>query len=211
MMRVDTCCAGESQNGVASPSKAGQRNVLLALTKERRVDLTIDIVLYIVLVAFAGAGVVLTLFQLPGTWVIAVASGAYAWYYHGERLSLLTILVIFAIATTAEVVETGTGAVFGRRAGASRRAAIYGMIGGILGALLLTIPVPIIGTIIGAAIGCFAGACVAEMQQGRTFNEGARSGWYSALGRTVGSILKLMAAIMMACIVIVLAGFSFWR
>jgi uncharacterized protein YqgC (DUF456 family) len=97
-----------------------------------------------------------------------------------------------------ELIEAVSSLVLARKGGASKRAGWYGLIGGVAGGLLLSVPVPLIGTLVGAALGCFGGAFLAEMQEGRGMEAGARSGWYSAIGRSIGSLGKLMVGLMMS-------------
>ncbi|HRX84346.1 MAG TPA: DUF456 domain-containing protein [Phycisphaerae bacterium] len=157
------------------------------------------------------AGVFLTVLQLPGTWLIVIAAGAYTWIQGPAELPWVIVLVLAGIAAIAELVEFASSAVLAKRGGASRRAAWYGLAGGMLGALLLSVPIPIIGTVVGAVIGCFGAAFIAEMQEGRTLRAGARSGAYSAAGRALGSMMKLMAAVTMFSIVAVAAVMRLWR
>lgn len=159
-----------------------------------------DILLIFALIAVCAAGCVATLFQFPGTWLAAAATVGYAWYYDWQRIGVRGAAIIVAIAAVAEIAEFMSGMWMAKRGGASRRAAWFGLFGGMFGAILLSVPVPVIGTVIGAVIGCFGGAFVGEISSARTFGEGARSGYYSALGRAMGSVLKLAAAVVIAAL-----------
>lgn len=170
-----------------------------------------DVTGLLVLLVCGVVGILLTVIQLPGIWLIVVAAAGYAWLAGPGELPWAIVAVVAAIAALAEMVEFASSAVMARRGGASRRAAWYGLAGGMLGALLLSVPIPIIGTIAGAVIGCFAAAFVAEMQEGRTLQAGARSGAYAAAGRALGSMLKLMAAVVIFSIVSVSAGIRLFR
>jgi len=168
-------------------------------------NVVIDILLILVLAGACVLGTLLTMLQLPGTWLIAAAAAGYAWLAGSAHLSWTLVLICLGICVAAEIFEATSGAVLARTGGASRRAAWYGLGGGLLGAILLTVPVPLIGTVIGAIIGCFAGAFLAEMQEGRTLNEGARSGAFAAVGRALGSMAKLLAAVVLSVMVVVSA------
>lgn len=163
-------------------------------------DHVVDILLILGLILICGAGVIVTLFQLPGTWLSVAATLGYAWYYDWQRIGWKSVAAVIVVAGVAEIVEVVSGAWMSRRGGASRRATWFGFFGGIAGALLLTVPVPVIGTVIGAAVGCFGGAFLGEITSNRTLGEGARSGYYAALGRTLGAVLKLAAAMMIAAL-----------
>lgn len=173
-------------------------------------ETTIDIALVVILAAICCASVALSLLQLPGTWTILVSATLYALYYDWARIGWKTLAVMVVLAVIGEIVETLGGAVLAKRSGASKRAAWYGLAGGMIGAIFLSIPVPVIGTIIGAAIGCFAGALVAELQEGKRLDEGTKSGFYTAVGRTLGSMFKVMIAVTIACIATAQAVRPFW-
>ncbi|MCP4592568.1 MAG: DUF456 domain-containing protein [bacterium] len=165
--------------------------------------LMVDIILMVLLIVVCLGSMMLTVFQLPGTWIVLAAAVGYAWYGGWQRIGWPGIAVLGGIAALAELAELGCALWFAKRGGASRRAAWYGLAGGILGAFVLTVPVPVIGTVVGAALGCFAGALVGELSLNRSVDASARVGVYAALGRTVGSVLKICAVVVMSGIVVV--------
>lgn len=171
----------------------------------------LDIVLVVVLTLVCAGGMLLTVLQFPGTWLIAVAAAGYAWYYDWNLLSMWVVLLVFGVASAAEIIELLCGMWAGRRGGASRRAGWFGLIGAIAGAILLTIPVPVIGTLIGAAVGAFAGALVGEITGGAGLSQGVRSGSFTAVGRVVGATVKVGAAATMSGFVLIAALAAFWR
>ncbi len=97
-----------------------------------------------------------TLFALPGNWVIVGLAAVFAVFFpagadHGLRWSAVGIAA--GLALVGEVIELSAGAAGARRAGASRRSAIYALVGTVAGSILgamVTIPIPVIGPIIGA-------------------------------------------------------------
>lgn len=165
----------------------------------------LDIALLIVLALVCVLATLSTVFQLPGTWMVVAAAAGYGAYYHWQIFTGWTLAALIAVALAAEVAELVTGIWFTRRSGGSRRASWWGLIGGILGAFVFSIPVPIIGTVIGAALGCFAGALAAELSQERQALHAAHVGVMAALGRTLGTILKLGATIILAATTVILA------
>ena len=169
-----------------------------------------DVVLIVILLFVCALGMLLAVLQLPGTWLIVAGATGYALYYDWQRIGMYAVIAGAVVAVLAEAGETLSGLVAAKRAGASRRAAWYGLFGGLAGALLLTVPVPLVGTIVGAVIGCFVGAFLAEMQEGRSLQAGARSGTYSAIGRALGSVLKILAALIISGVTLVTAIASFW-
>ncbi len=163
----------------------------------------IEVILIVLLIVICLGAALLTVFQLPGTWLLLAATAGYAWYDGWERIGWKTVAVLAGIAVLAEAAESLAAIWFARKGGASHRAAWYGFAGGLAGAFLLTIPIPIIGTLIGAAVGCFAGAMVGELSLDRDPATGAKVGFYAALGRILGTTIKIAAAVIMAGLTIV--------
>jgi len=163
----------------------------------------LDVILIVLLIAVCLGAALLTVFQLPGTWTILAAAAAYGWYDGWLRIGWKTVAVLAGIALLAEATETLSALWFAKKGGASRRAAWWGLAGGLAGAFLLSIPVPIIGTVIGAAIGCFVGALAGELTLDRSAATGVKVGLYAALGRTLGTMVKIGAVVVMSGITIV--------
>lgn len=171
-----------------------------------------DYLLLIILVFLAVAGVVLAVFQLPGTWLIIVAAVGYDWYHDWQRFGWLWLVILILFAGLVELFEFLAGALVARQAGASRRAAVCAMLGGFLGMFLFTIPIPIpgVGTIIGGLLGCFLGALVGELSLDKDLKTGARVGTFATIGRLIGLIAKSSAAIVIAGTTVSLAVYSFF-
>ncbi len=157
-----------------------------------------DIGLLIVLVVVALAGLILAALQLPGAWLILASAVAYDWHYHWQRLGWKALVAMGVVAGLAEILEMSASMVAARKAGASRRATFGAFIGGFAGMILLSVPIPIIGTIIGGLIGCFAGALIGETMVGNDLRAGTRVGVFAALGRLLGTMGKLAAAMVIA-------------
>lgn len=147
-------------------------------------------------------GVLMTMVRLPGTWLIVAVAAFYGWYDGWVRLSVSLLLVLLGIALLAEILETVMSMLAVRRVGASRKAAIGGLIGGFAGMLIFSIPVPLVGTVIGALLGCFLGAMIGEMLAQQNLNMATKAGLVSAAGFAFGAMLKTAAAIAMSGVVI---------
>lgn len=160
------------------------------------------------LVLMAGVGLVLAVFQLPGTWLILAAAAGYDWYFGFQRFTWKWLVALAAIAIVAEVFDALAGALMAKRAGASRQATIGAVLGGLIGMLALSIPVPIVGTIIGGIIGCFAGAVIGELSVRHDYAAGAKVGLSAVVGRVFGLIAKTGAAMVIAGATIALAGYA---
>jgi len=149
------------------------------------------------------AGVGMTLFRLPGTWLIVATALVHAWLMDFADIGIATLIVLALAALIGEVLEIAMSAVMARRSGASARAAWGGLIGGFLGMFLFTLPLPMIGTLAGAVIGCFVGALIGELSHRRQLAHGTRVGIASAIGYVLGVMFKTAVAFFMATLIIV--------
>jgi len=172
------------------------------------------------LLVINATGVALVLFQLPGTWLILIATGIAAWLLHGQDTfgpwSLGTLLVL---AIVGEAVETASGAVGSHRFGGTRTGSLLSILTAIVGAtigaslagsLTLTfvwaLPVWLLIVLAGGAVGAAAGAVVGDRMAGRSWADARRAGAGAALGRLVGTAGKLLvAAAMWACVLAAIA------
>ncbi len=115
--------------------------------------------LLVVLLLVNAAGVVLVMLQLPGTWLIVVATAAMA-LWPATEIGWLWVAVLLALAGVGELIEFLASAHGARKAGATRRAAVGSLIGGVVGAIVCTflIPIIVVGTLIGACAGAGIGS-----------------------------------------------------
>ena len=148
-------------------------------------------------------GVFLVLLQLPGTWVMLLATGLAAWW-QSERIGWAAIIILAVLAIIGEIIEFIGSAHGSRKAGGTRRAAIlslvFGVIGAIVGAMLGSV-VPVIGTVIGTLIGACLGAglgsYLGDRWAGRSHRQATQSGQGAAVGRLWGTVGKVMVAVVM--------------
>ena len=161
------------------------------------------------LVLVNAAGVVMVALQLPGTWVMLLATAAAAWWGWAPApadrwIGWFTLASLLALAVLGEVVEAVAGAMGSRRAGGTRRGALLAIAGGVAGAVAGTfaLPVPIVGTLVGASLGAGAGSMLGDAWAGRTLGEVWAAGKGAAVGKLAGSVGKLViAAVMFAWVV----------
>lgn len=151
-------------------------------------------------------GLVLIPFGLPGLWVMVGAALLYSWAVP-DRLGIITLLGLTALAVVAEVLEFLTAGRYARKYGGSKRAAWGAIAGGIAGAII-GVPVPIIGSVIGAFAGSFAGAMAAEMTLGGRIGDATRVAKGALIGRAVATALKVAigVALLAWVILVLLAG-----
>lgn len=147
-------------------------------------------------------GILLTVFRLPGNWLIVATAGLYQWLAVDEGGGWTVLAILVGLAVFGEVAELLASVVTSQKAGASRQAAWGGLIGGFAGMFLFSLPLPVIGTLAGAVIGCFAGAMIAEWSVRKKLGQGAKVGLFSAIGFVLGAVFKLAVAMVMATLLI---------
>jgi hypothetical protein len=162
----------------------------------------------VVLGLICAAGIVLATFRLPGTWLILLGAGGYAWYTQGAGIGWWSIAALAGMALVGELVEFFSSLWTARRAGASRRAGWFGLAGGVIGMIVFSIPVPIIGTIVGGALGCAIGAIVGELTVHADLRRGVRIGVFASIGHALGAVAKLWIAMVMAATTMAVAIYS---
>ena len=164
------------------------------------------ITVYLLLLLVNAAGVALVALQLPGTWLILLATGIVAfWRWDVEGIGWWTLIALVVLAVAGEVVEFVAGAWGARRAGASKRAAVAATVTGVVGAILGTIfiPIPLFGTLLGAALGAAAGSIFGDLWAGREFKPALVAGQGAAVGRFLGALGKVVIAAAMWLVVLV--------
>jgi uncharacterized protein len=170
----------------------------------------IDWLLLGALALFALGGIVLAVFQLPGTWLILASAAAYDWHYGWQRIGWKWLVSLLVIAALAELFDTLASLMAARSAGASRRAAVGALLGGLIGMIVLSVPVPVIGTVIGGLIGCFVGALAGELTVRNDLAAGAKVGVFATIGRLMGIMAKTAAALAIAGATLLLVLRAAW-
>ncbi|MEM8737749.1 MAG: DUF456 family protein [Planctomycetota bacterium] len=145
------------------------------------------------------AGVALTAFQLPGTWLMIATTAVFAWWRWGaDSLSYgwAALATLLGLALLGELIEFAAGAVGSSSVGGSKRGALISILTALVGAILgsFLIPIPIVGTLLGAALGAGIGAGIGDKWAGRSW----RATWSvfkgAAVGKLSGAVAKLMIA-----------------
>jgi len=156
---------------------------------------------YVLLVLVNTTGVVLVVMQLPGTWLILLATVLVAWWRSDDQvIGLLALIVLGILTLLGELFELLTGAWSAHRVGASKLAvmAATGMavIGAIAGTYLLPM-LPAISTLFGAVLGAGFGSILGDRWAGRCWSGSLHAGKGAAIGRLWGGIGKIVVAIAM--------------
>lgn len=156
----------------------------------------------------AWLGVLLTAATLPGIWIALVAALLAQWWQPG-MFSWWTLGACVGLAVLGEVVEFAASAAGAAKAGGSRRAAGWSVVGALVGAIVGTPIFPIVGTVLGAAVGAGLAAALAERGvDGRSWGQSARVGGGAAAGRLVATVAKTGVA---AAVAVVLSVAAFVR
>jgi len=155
----------------------------------------------------------LSLFGLPGNWILVAAVALYAWLIPADGLCTFGWGVVGAVAVLAaigEVVELMAGAAGTKKVGGSRRAAVCALIGSIAGGLLgmfVGLPIPVVGSIIAAIFfapaGALVGAVWGESTTGRDPKETWQVGMAAFWGRLFGTLAKMLIGLAMIAVVAV--------
>jgi uncharacterized protein len=162
----------------------------------------------IVLLLFNALWLALTIFGLPGNWLIIASTALFAWWRWNDHLfSIYTLIAITLLAVLAEVLEFFLGLAAAKKAGATRRGAWGALLGALFGGILGTflILIPILGTLLGSALGAGLGAWVFELSSGKNRAQVARVGVSAGIGRFLGSVAKIALGLLIYLIVAVAA------
>ncbi len=136
---------------------------------------------------------------LPGLWLYLAVVGLWKIFNDAAPVSWTVILIAFALAALAEIVEFTLASRYTTKYGGSRRAGWGAIVGGIAGAII-GVPVPVIGSVIGSFVGAFAGALIGEL----TVHGRHRDAGRAAYGALVGKVLAV--AMKVAVTVVIMVG-----
>ena len=153
-----------------------------------------DLPAILLLIGCILAGLLLIPFGLPGLWVMLLGLLGYGWLTDFRTVSVLGIVLAFALALVGEVIEAWLGFRFARRYGGSSRAGWGALVGGLVGAVV-GVPVPVIGSVIGGFVGAFVGAALFEYTRARETGVAASAGWGAVLGRATAAAMKMAIGI----------------
>lgn len=162
------------------------------------VDFWTQLFYYLLLMAVALGGLVISLVGLPGLWLMVIAGAVYAIATEGTALAWPGMIALVGLATAAEIAEFLAGAEGSRRAGGGWRGIVGAVIGSIVGGII-GVPVPIVGPILGAILGAGIGAAALEFAGRTTAVDAGTIGWGAAKGRFWGTVFKgLFGVVMLA-------------
>lgn len=175
-----------------------------------------EVLPYLWVILLIGATVVgwaLTLVGLPGNWLMVLGAAGYVWLGPSAgvmQVTWATVVALAVLATVGELAEFFAGMWGAKRAGGSRRAAIFALIGALLGAIaggIVGVPIPVVGppiaAVMGGALGALVGAGLAERSRGENTAKSWQVGQAAFWGRLLGTGIKSIIATVMAAVIAV--------
>ena len=141
---------------------------------------------------------------IPGTFIMALIALIAGWATGFEEILARHILVLFAVAILLEVVEFFLGGLAARISGASRRSAIFAILGGLVGAIIGAGTIFLIGALFGLFMGSFLGAFISEKLDGKTNAEASRAAAGAVIGNVVSKSMKSTAVVIIGIWLIVM-------
>ena len=155
----------------------------------------------------------LNLLNLPGNWMMSVATLVYMPLIPEDRRLAVTwpvVVALLLLATWGELVEFAASAWGVTKAGGTRWGAGLALIGSIVGGIagvFFGLPIPILGQILAAllfaGLGALVGAVVGETIAGRQFSESMQVGRAAFWGRLLGTFGKVGVGAVMGMLVLI--------
>jgi uncharacterized protein YqgC (DUF456 family) len=178
--------------------------------------LLVDLPLWLAFVAALVLCWGLTLFGLPGNWLIVILAAAVTLVApEDSRLALApaSVGVLLVLAIAGEVVEFAAGSVSTRRAGGTRRGAALAIVGALVGAVAgaaIGLPIPLIGSLVAAivcgGVGAMIGAMIGESHAGKDLAASWRVGQAAFWGRLLGTLSKTAIGVVMVVVAAIAAS-----
>jgi uncharacterized protein YqgC (DUF456 family) len=156
----------------------------------------------IVFWCFIAIGMLILPFNLPGTFLMAGAAFVYALFTHFETFTPTFLLALTGLAAVAELIEYIIGTFITVKYGASKWGVLGAIGGGILGAIWGTPIMPVLGTVVGGFLGAYLGAYFLEYLHLKRTDKAVQAGYGAFVGKIVGTLSKLVIAIIMIVIMI---------
>jgi uncharacterized protein YqgC (DUF456 family) len=157
-----------------------------------------EILLYVVAILLIVGGLVAAVLPaFPGIPLIFCGIWLIAWVDRYHHLNTWWLLGIALVGTVGLTIDLMAGALGAKRVGASRQA-VWGALLGTAVGLFLGIP--------GLLLGPFVGAVLGELSAGSSILRSADVGVSTWIGLIFGTIIKLIASLMM----VALLGAAWW-
>jgi uncharacterized protein YqgC (DUF456 family) len=144
----------------------------------------LNILIYILLAILSLAGLILTVLNFPGVWLIYISTVILSVMDGFDSIPVTTLVILFVVSVLSTFIDNIVVAMGTKKMGGS----IWGMIGAILGG--------IVGVVVGGIPGMFLGPLLGAVLLEYTFshkdiNQSFKAGIGSAIGVLVGIALRI--------------------
>ncbi len=153
--------------------------------------------MYIVSGVVALTGVILTLFTLPGVWLVYISVFVLAWMGKFVVITPTILIILFILCILSTFIDNIVIALGAKKLGGSK----WGMIGAIVGVIIGVL----VGNIPGMFIGSIIGATLFELIFARkNFNQSLKAGLGSFIGVLASIVLKVGFSVGMIAYILIL-------
>jgi len=152
-----------------------------------------EVAFYVAVVLLSLLGLVLSLFALPGIWIIWLVILGTALLQGLEVIPLWFIILSFFFSVFVTLIDNFIIAYGSKRFGGGR----WGMLGAVLGAIIGLIIANLPGLLVGPFLGAFA---MEYIMAKKNYDEAFKSGLGSSLGVIFAIVVKFFLALFMVII-----------
>lgn len=156
----------------------------------------------ILLAIICFVGFLIIFIGLPGLFVITIGAFVYGLLTGFVNINWTIIIILLAIAITAEIIEFFFGIFFAKRFKVSKNGITGGIIGSIIGAIV-GVPIPVVGSLVGMFTGAFVGAFLFEYLKNKNIKLAYKAGTGVLLGKGGAILIKVALAVIMLIIIFV--------
>jgi len=156
-----------------------------------------EVIFTVVIVVFTLFAFLITWIGIPGTFCMSIVALVWGWSINFSVITVNHLIFMFGISVLFEVLEFFLGGIAARYYGASKRSAVFAILGGIVGAIIGAGFFILIGALVGLLIGSYLGAYLSEKLSGKTSSESVRAALGAVLGNIVSKTVKSTTAVIM--------------
>jgi uncharacterized protein YqgC (DUF456 family) len=127
---------------------------------------------------------------LPGGWIAYGAMVVFDAITGFSTLGWKWLVVMGAVMTVAEIIESLLGVVYVAAKGATRWGVLGAFLGGLIGAVGGTFIIPFVGSIIFGLAGAFALAVLFEYAYYRSMDRALQTGFFAFIGKLLAMFVK---------------------
>ncbi len=155
----------------------------------------LDIVIYTIFGLLSLSGIILTILDMPGIWLIYLATVILAVVTGFEVITPLLLIILFFVSVLSTFIDNIVVALGAKKMGGSK----WGMLGAILGGIIGLM----VGNILGLFLGPLIGATIFEyMFAHKDLNQSFKAGVGSFIGVFVSIFLKTVVNVIIIVFVI---------